>query len=170
MININIYLIGMMGSGKSTIGRILADRLNMSWVDMDDAIEAKGMKIPEIFEKHGENKFRDIESQVTAELANSKSLVVSTGGGVILRSENVGLMRTSGKTVYLQADKSTLIRNLTNGRDHRPLLKDGSLEKKIDDLMVVRANKYISSADLVIETKSFSPHELCDQIVKLLKL
>lgn len=160
----------MMGSGKSTIGRLLADRLNMSWVDMDEAIEAKGMKIPEIFEKYGEEKFRDIESDVTRELSQESNNVVSTGGGVILRPENVEQMRKTGTTVYLQAGRSILIRNLTNGRGHRPLLKDGSLEKKIDDLMAVRGKKYIDSADLVIETNTLTPEELCEQIINLLKL
>lgn len=167
---INIYLIGMMGSGKSTIGQILADRLNMSWVDMDEAIENRGMKIPEIFEKYGELRFREIETEVAKELSEKQHYVVSTGGGVILKQENVDTMKSSGRIIYLCATEETLLRNLDAGRAHRPLIKDGSLKKKIEDLMRVRGEIYVSSADFVVETNDLSPDELADEIINLLNL
>ena len=118
MIKINIYLIGMMGSGKSTIGQILADRLSMSWFDMDEVIENRGMKIPEIFEQYGETKFREIEMEVICQMANETRSVVSTGGGVILKPQNVETMRSSGHVVYLKASQGTLLRNF-GGHGHR---------------------------------------------------
>ncbi len=167
---INIYLIGMMGSGKSTIGRILADRLNMSWIDIDESIENKGMKIPEIFEKYGEEKFREIETQVTNEVSKLTEHVVSTGGGVVLRSSNLTYMKDSGITIYLKASKATLLRNLSNGRENRPLIKNGSLELKVDNLLEQRAAKYLESAKYVIATDDLDPDSIVSEIINLLNL
>lgn len=167
---INIYLIGMMGSGKSTIGRLLADRLNMSWIDMDEAIEKRGETIPQIFEKYGETEFRRIESEVAVELAKEANMIVSTGGGVILKRENVDVMKRSGKVVYLCATTDTLLRNLENGREGRPLIKDGSLENKINSLMDVRGEKYKSAADVIVETNALDPDEVAQKIINLLNL
>lgn len=167
---INIYLIGMMGSGKSTIGQLLADRLNMPWLDMDEIIEKRGMSIPHIFEKYGEEKFREIETDVTKAIAQEDGTVVSTGGGVVLKDSNVELMKISGRVVYLKASKNQLLKNLESGRAHRPLIQDGSLEKKIDQLIGVRGQIYEDSADIIIETDAYSPSEIADQVIKLLKL
>ncbi len=159
-----------MGSGKSTIGQILADRLSMSWFDMDEVIENQGMKIPKIFEQYGEAKFREIETEVTYQMAKETSSVVSTGGGVVLKPQNVETMQTSGHVVYLKASQKTLLRNLESGRAHRPLIKDGSLELKIKDLLDKRGQLYISSASLVVETDEHTPSEIADMIVNLLNL
>jgi len=170
MRTINIYLIGMMGSGKSTIGRKLADRLNMSWIDMDEAIENKGMKIPEIFEKYGETRFREIETEVTSEISKLHNYVVSTGGGVILRSDNISIMKESGHSIYLNASTETLLRNLEMGREHRPLIKEGSLKEKIETLLNVRGDRYITSADFNVKTDGLDPDALVDKIINLLNL
>lgn len=170
MMTINIYLIGMMGSGKSTIGQLLADRLNMPWYDVDVVIEKKGMTIPEIFDKYGEAEFRRIETQVTKDLSEKERAVVSTGGGVVLNEKNITIMKTSGRVVYLETSKEKLIKNLENGRSNRPLIQDGSLEVKIDNLLNRRGKKYEDSADLIIKTDAYSPSEIADQIIKQLNL
>ena len=170
MITINIYLIGMMGSGKSTIGQLLAGRLNMPWFDMDDLIEKRGMTIPQIFEQYGEAEFRRIEAEVTKELSEEDKTIISTGGGVVLNDGNVAIMKSSGQVVYLKTTKEKLIKNLENGRGHRPLIQDGSLDLKIETLLNERGRKYEDSADHIIETDAYSPSEIADQIIKLLNL
>jgi len=164
----------MMGSGKSTIGRLLADRLNMSWIDMDEMIEAEGMKISKIFELHGEDHFRALEEKIAIRVSNMTDKVVSTGGGAVLRESNLKAMKASGKIVYLNGSYETLLRNLEAGRDHRPLLKEGSLEGKVKNLLSVRSDIYESCADISICTDRKRPYLIVDEVEselsKLLKL
>ncbi len=170
MIKINIYLIGMMGSGKTTIGQELAGRLNLPLVELDKAIEKVGMSIPEIFERYGEAGFRDMETEAVRSTAAHAQAVISTGGGVILRPENVSIMNENGVVVYLKGNIETLIKNLTNGRASRPLLKEGNLRKNICSLMAIRAEKYMKASTYVIEVDDLTPAGITDKIIKQLKL
>ena len=170
MIKINIYLIGMSGSGKSTIGQSLADRLNMPLVDLDKKIEEGGLPINEIFEKYGEDHFRDIESQAVRDISECNGMIVSTGGGVIIREENILSMKNTGTLVYLKGSIDTIVNNLQNERAGRPLLKEGDLREKVCGLMDVRAQKYISASDVIVVTDDLTPAQIAEEIIMLLKL
>lgn len=118
----NIYLIGMMGSGKTTVGEILAENLGLRLVDLDAAIVADAQRtIPEIFAEHGEEYFRELESNVLYDLHRHEDLIVSTGGGTPLRERNVHLMKRSGMIVYLERDVERIIETID--AETRPLLK-----------------------------------------------
>jgi len=120
-----IFLIGFMGSGKSTLGRKLAACLGWSFTDMDERIEEEaGMKIPEIFSSGGEAWFREMESSVLRSLASAENMVVSTGGGAPCHSGNMELMLGSGLTVYLKLNCEQLANRLLNSKTERPLLKN----------------------------------------------
>ena len=117
----NIVLIGMPSSGKSTVGEIIAKELGREFIDTDKLVESKiGMSIKSYFEKHGEEEFRDVESQVLREIANRSSLVISTGGGVVLRSENISALKYNGKLYFIDRPLSDL-----TPTDDRPLSQDG---------------------------------------------
>ena len=118
----NVFLIGFMGAGKSTIARGLQKELGMELVEMDERIvEEQGMSINDIFEKYGENGFRDIESKLVEDLGNQEASIISCGGGVVIRPQNVENMKKSGKIVFLTATPETILERVKNGQD-RPLL------------------------------------------------
>ncbi|HNR41942.1 MAG TPA: shikimate kinase [Bacteroidales bacterium] len=120
-----IFLIGFMGSGKSTLGRKLAVSLGWTFVDMDEKIvEKAGMKIPEIFSVLGEPWFREMETKVLRSLAKSENLVVSTGGGAPCHSGNMKFMLETGLTIYLKLNPSQLASRLVNSKTERPLIKN----------------------------------------------
>jgi shikimate kinase len=149
-----IYIIGFMGSGKSTTGRKLASLLGWSFVDLDREIERnEGMKIPEIFEKKGEKYFRDIETETLIHLQNLSDTVVSTGGGTPCHSNNMDHMLASGITVYLHLTPLQLKNRLVHSNTVRPLIKDfdnESLLSFIEDKMAEREPWY-NKADIIIE-------------------
>ena len=141
----NIILIGMPGCGKSTLGRKLAERIGKTFVDMDAVIEQEaGMTIPEIFEKHGEKHFRDLESAVAEKLGKEKSQVIATGGGVVLRPENMKALSQNGRVVFIQRPLEYLA---TKGR---PLSKDSAALKNTYDIRFPLYNKY---SNLTIHTQ-----------------
>lgn len=154
----NIVLIGFMGSGKSTIGRHLAMRLERSFVDTDDLVETvSGKKVVQIFEEDGEAVFRALEKQVVREISKQGGRVVACGGGVVLDPENVAGLKENGVLVYLKASKETLVKRLKRGIDRRPLLRGVDAEKKVDELLDKRVATYESVADVVVETDALSP-------------
>jgi shikimate kinase len=119
-----IFLVGFMGSGKSTIGQRLARRLGYSFIDMDARIEGKyGMTINEIFEKLGESAFRDMETGLLKEMVSLKDAVISTGGGLPCTGDNMELINRSGISVYLRMDPESLVNRLSRGKSHRPLIR-----------------------------------------------
>lgn len=139
-----IYLIGMPGVGKTTIGVLLAQKLHLSFVDLDKYIELKNKKtIPELFSR-GEDYFRDCETKALASLAKRKNIIISTGGGIICRSNNYGLMQ--GKKILLSLDLKELNSRCQKNLN-RPLLATSSLEK----LFKEREKKYYSFADFIVE-------------------
>ncbi len=142
----NLYLVGMMGSGKSSTGPLLAKALSYRFVDTDSVIEQLiGLNISQIFEKEGETAFRDIESQVLQSIGERHSLVVSTGGGVVMKTENWGVLH-QGIVIWLDPDKEYLLKRLKNDETNRPLLNNKS-EKFLNELMLRRKPLY-SEADL----------------------
>lgn len=168
MITGNIFLIGFMGTGKSTTSRELKKMLNMECLEMDDMIVKKqGMPISEIFEKYGEDYFRDIESGLLVELKEKKNVIVSCGGGVVVRRENIGHMREGGTVVLLSATPKTVYERVKNSTS-RPVLNGNMNEEYIAELMEKRREKYEEAADIVIATDGKSTTEVCKEIVNAL--
>lgn len=148
--NCPIFLIGMPGAGKTTIGRQLAKRMERPFLDVDQEIEARaGVRIPLIFEYEGEDGFRDRETAVLSELANSSSLIVATGGGAVLRQANRALMKNSGVTIYI-AVSPHLLYERTKHDKNRPLLQVEDPLAKLEDLFLIRDPLYRETAKIVI--------------------
>lgn len=164
----NIVLIGFMGTGKSAVGKQLARHLGMSYIDTDDLIQEKEARsIPEIFAKQGENYFRDRETEVVKEVAEQDGQVISTGGGVVLREENMRALRKRGFIVSLNARLEVILRRTDNG-EKRPLL-GGCPEKsrRVKDLLRQRNSLY-RRADLIVDTSSLQISEITGKIMKYL--
>ncbi|MDP1610498.1 MAG: shikimate kinase [Sulfuritalea sp.] len=160
----NIYLVGMPGAGKTTVGRQLARRLQRRFMDADHEIEARtGVRIPLIFDIEGEQGFRDRESKVIAELAKESNLVVATGGGAVLRPENRMALKQGGVVIYLHATP-TLLFERTRLDPNRPLLQVADPMAKIEELFAQRDPIYREVADLVINSLGGSINHLVKQV------
>ena len=147
----NIYLVGMMGAGKTTVGRHLAKRLGRRFVDADHEIEARtGVRIPTIFEIEGEAGFRKRECQVIAELAKDATLVLATGGGVVLDPTNREVLANSGLVIYLNAPPAMLFERTRHDRN-RPLLRVPNPLAKIEELYAARDPLYREVAHLIVD-------------------
>jgi len=164
----NIVLTGFMGTGKTAVGMELARRLGMRLVELDEEIEkAEGMTIKEIFSRFGEPYFRDRETEMVKRFARQDNVVISTGGGVVLREENMRALRQKGVIVCLKATPETILKR-TGTSEERPLLNVDDPLKKIKDLLHYRGPFY-EKADITIETDSLSPAEIADEIVQKMK-
>jgi shikimate kinase len=165
----NIFLIGPMGVGKSTIGRHLAGLLHKTFEDSDTEIENRtGVDIPTIFDIEGEDGFRKRESMVIDELTARSNIVLATGGGAVLREENRRALRR-GFVVYLAADIDTLVDRTRRDRN-RPLLQNTNREEKIVQLMAERDPIYREEADLVIETDTRSAKTVAKDIIEKIQV
>jgi shikimate kinase len=155
MMSRNIALLGMMGAGKSTVARLLADRLGRRVADTDDEVRHwTGRSIPELFAAHGEAGFRDLERQVIEELATFHDLVISLGGGAVLRDDNVASLLLTGVLVELRADPEVLVERLEGESDHRPLLgTPEQLEERVRAVHAERAGRYAEVADLTVDAE-----------------
>ncbi len=163
----SIYLIGMMGSGKTSTGRPLAKRLGYGFVDADAVIEqVAGCTIPEIFERDGEAGFRSIESQVLNAISQRHSLVVATGGGVVTKPENWGQLH-SGIVVWLDVDRGQLLARLRADSTLRPLLQQPDPEAALDTLLQQRRPLY-GEADLTVVINDETAEAVADGILQLL--
>jgi shikimate kinase len=148
----NLYLVGMMGAGKTTVGRLLARRLKLRFFDSDHEIEARcGVKIPVIFEIEGERGFRARETQAIAELTALDGIVLATGGGVVLAEENRSRLAARGTVVYLRATPEHLYERVRQDRN-RPLLAGGDPLGRLRELYRERDPLYSALADLVVDT------------------
>jgi shikimate kinase len=148
----NIYLVGMMGAGKTTVGRALARRLKLRFVDSDHEIEARcGVKIPVVFEIEGEAGFRAREVQAIAELTALQGIVLATGGGVVLDPDNRRALGAHGTVVYLRATPEHLYERVRQDRN-RPLLAGGDPLERLRELYRARDPLYREVADVVIDT------------------
>jgi len=163
----NLYLIGMMGAGKTTIGRKLAHRIGYRFLDTDALIEqSAGTSIPEIFASEGEVAFRDLETQVLAQVSAHTSLVVATGGGVVTQPMNWSYLR-HGVVIWLDVPNQVLMSRLS-GDTNRPLLQDVDLWEKLEGLLRDRQKLY-AQADLHIDYEGKSVGKTCDRVVTALK-
>ena len=160
----NIFLIGFMGCGKSTMARLLSEKMNMELVEMDETIEAESnMSINEIFEKYGEAYFRDLETKLIARIAEKGGVVVSCGGGTILRIENVEMMKKNGKVIYFSATPETIYQRVRNSTN-RPLLNGNMNVEYITSLMEKRISRYLAAADVTIVVDEKSKQEILDEL------
>ena len=163
----SIYLVGMMGSGKTSTGRPLAERLGYGFVDADAVIEqAAGCSIPEIFERDGEAGFRNLESQVLSAISQRHSLVVATGGGVVTQPENWGLLH-SGIVIWLDVVPDQLLHRLNADSTVRPLLQTTDPEASLNTLLNERRPLY-GEADLTVVINDETPEAVADGILQLL--
>lgn len=164
----NIFLVGMMGAGKTTVGRLLARRLGKTFIDTDHEIQARtGVSIPTIFEIEGEAGFRRRETAVLADLARGSDLVLATGGGIVLAEENRRLLREHGTVVYLLASVDDLFSRTRHDRS-RPLLQTADPKAKLAELFTARDPLYREVADIIIETSRQSVQTLVRQLEKRL--
>jgi shikimate kinase len=167
--DVNLYLIGMMGAGKTTIGRQLARRLSKRFVDLDHELERRtGVRIPVIFEIEGEPGFRRRESQVLGELASESGLVVATGGGVVLDPDNRACLARSGLVIYLNVPPEVLFDRTRHDRN-RPLLQVADPRARIEQLHAQRDPLYRQVADLVVTGGRCGPLAVIRQIEKELR-
>ena len=163
----SLYLVGMMGSGKTSTGRPLAEQLGYGFVDADAVIEqAAGCSIPEIFERDGEAGFRSLESQVLNAISQRHSLVVATGGGVVTMPENWGLLH-SGIVIWLDVVSEQLLQRLKADSTVRPLLQNDDPEAALNALLNERRPLY-AEADLTVVINEETPETVADGILQLL--
>ena len=161
----NIFLIGMMGSGKSQTGPVLAKMINYAFVDTDDVIEkASKQSISSIFEKDGEKVFRDVEKKVLKEISQHHSLVIATGGGLVTLPENWGILH-QGIVIWLDLDLKRSIQRLESDKKKRPLLIGDDLAKNFGQIYESRKPIYLES-DLRIEVEDQSPYEVATMVAE----
>ena len=169
LFNYNIFLIGFMGAGKSTISDYLKNALAMDVVEMDQCIvERQGMSISDIFETYGEEYFRELETNLLIEMQSQSNVVVSCGGGVPMRERNVVEMKKNGRVVLLTAKPETILERVKDNHD-RPLLENNKTVPFIADLMEKRRAKYEAAADIVIQTDGKSELEICEELIHRLR-
>lgn len=153
-----------MGTGKTAVGRILAQRLGFSLIDVDTEIEIEQKTtITDIFKRLGEPAFRDIESAIIRRLSSLKNIVLSTGGGAVLRYENMDALRKNGIIVCLKASPETILRRTSNNKD-RPLLQTDNPLEKIKELYAFR-KPYYDAADIIIDTDDMGLLQVAEEII-----
>lgn len=166
-LNQTIVLVGLMGAGKSCIGRRLAQRLSVPFVDADVEIEqAAGCTVAEIFEKYGEPAFRDGERRVMSRLLQGPPTILAAGGGAFMDPETRKLIREHAISVWLRADLDTLTAR-TKGRSHRPLLNTGDPRETLAKLIETRYPVY-AEADITVDTGSDNPNVTCARVIDAL--
>jgi len=164
---LNLYLVGMMGSGKSSAGRHLAERLGYRFLDADSSIEqVAGRSIPELFASEGEAGFRDLEAAVLNQIASWHSLVVATGGGVVTRLENWGQLQ-QGVVIWLDAPDALLLERLSADPTPRPLMQSADPAARLAELMTQRRPLY-AQADLHIVQDGRSADQVAEQVLEAL--
>lgn len=164
-----IFLVGPMGSGKTTVGRKLAQLLRRDFLDSDQEIEKQaGVSIPMIFELEGESGFRAREKMMIAELTQRPTLVLATGGGSILDAENRRCLVRNGFVAYLETTVDAQLRR-TRHDHNRPLLKTSDRRKRLGELLATRDPLYRDIADLIIRSDNLSPQAIADKIISHLQ-
>lgn len=160
-----------MGSGKSTIGNIIAKRIGYSYIDVDKRIEEKtGRTISDIFRKDGENTFRRIEAAVLKDVLKSTAAVISCGGGIVIQKENRRLLKQGSLVVYLKAEPEEIYRRVGNTGRERPLLKVDDPQAEINRLLKEREPVYQEVADIVVDTTGRTASEAAELVIKELEL
>lgn len=160
----NVILVGLPGSGKTSIGRAAAKALHWPFIDFDTEIEHRQhASVAQIFERYGEQRFRELEQELTRELVTCKGTIMSAGGGWVTNRESVALLRQTGRIIYLRATPELLIARLATARVRRPLLEGDSPLEVLSRLYEARRPLY-EEADLVIDTEVFDRKQLIEQV------
>jgi len=160
----HVLLIGFMGSGKSTVGRLIADEMGMPFIDLDERIVSEAEhSIPEIFEAGGESAFRDLEAAALQRLTTDADSVVACGGGVVVRDENRALLKSLGCTVYLRVSAGESLARIGD-TSTRPLLAGSGATLAATSLLAARESLYAAVADLVVQTEGRTPREVADEV------
>ncbi|OUX09284.1 MAG: shikimate kinase I [Gammaproteobacteria bacterium TMED242] len=165
----NIFIVGPMGSGKSTVGKIISSELFLNFFDTDEEIENRtGASIDWIFDLEGEEGFRKRESKILEDMAQKNSIVLSTGGGIILSEANREMLSSRGTVFYLATPIETQLERTSKDKD-RPLLKDGDPGEILKNLHLTRENLYEEVSDYIVNTEGKSSQEVSSEIIKLVK-
>ena len=166
----NVVLIGFMGSGKSSVGRLLATQLDFQFVDTDTmVVEAAGMQISDLFARHGESAFRDYESDALASLLGKERIVVATGGGIVTRESNRPLLHQLGLVVALTASEEVIFERVSRN-NKRPLLHTANPRETVSKLLAERTPLYASTADLLIDTSPIPHRQVVSEIISAARL
>ena len=162
----NVFLIGFMGTGKSTVAAYLREKHGYQLVEMDAMIESRaGMTITQIFERYGEAYFRDLETELVKEIGVSEKQVVSCGGGVVLREENVRIMKQSGMVVMLTASPANILKRVSSD-ENRPILKGNKNVAFIEGLLEKRRERYEEAADVRVATDEKTIEQIGEEILE----
>lgn len=164
----NLVLIGYRGTGKSTVAKLLAARLGMPVVSLDqEIVRDSGQPIPEIVKEHGWPHFRDIETRVTARFAAQDNLIIDAGGGVILRPENVDNLRRNGKLFWLRASVPAIVARIESGTERPALTAGKTFTEEVEDVLRERTPLYEAAAHHRVETDERSPEDVAAEIARL---
>lgn len=166
----NIILIGYRGTGKSTVAKILGQRLERTVISTDEEIVKEvGQSIPQIVEKFGWDHFRDLETQMCKKLQNQNDLIIDTGGGLILKQENANILKANGTIFWLTAEVSTIVKRISGDTQRPSLSGTKTFVEEIEDILQERTPKYQAAADHAIPADQSTPHKLADAILSLIE-
>jgi shikimate kinase len=164
----NIVLIGYRGTGKSVVGAIVAERLGMKCISMDEKIvERVGMPIPEFVEKHDWPAFRDVESEVARELSGVDNIVIDSGGGVIERPENIDALHTKGIMIWFKASVDVIVSRIEGGTQRPSLTGAKSFTDEVEEVLDRRTPKYTAAAQHEIDTDPLTPDQVAGRVVEI---
>lgn len=166
----NIALIGFMGTGKTVVGKVLAEKLGREFVELDSLIEQKaGKSIPDIFQQHGETAFREIEIEATKEVSKDNKLVIACGGGIVLNKINIDRLRERSRLVCLTASPKVILKRVSGDWGKRPLLTVDNKALNVRELLKFRKPFYDRAADITIDTSKLDAAFVVEQIIEKLK-
>ena len=165
----SIVLIGMMGAGKSSVGACLRRRTGLGLLDMDEIVASNfGMSIPEVFAEHGEKKFREAETEALRRMRTEEQMIIITGGGIVLRKENVEILRRQAVIVWLDGDEETLFARASRKRN-RPLLQTKNRRKTFSQILAARRPLYANIANIRVDTSVLTDEEIAVAILAKLR-
>ena len=166
----NIALIGFMGTGKTTVGQLLAKKLDREFIELDSLIEQKaGKTIPEIFQQDGEIAFRELEIEATEEVAKREKAVIACGGGIVLNKINIDRLKQRARIVYLTASPRVILKRVASEAGQRPLLEADNPALTINELLKFRKPFYERAADIKIDTSKLDINAVAEQIIEKLR-
>ncbi|TFG62455.1 MAG: shikimate kinase [Nitrospirales bacterium] len=167
----NIILIGYRGTGKSTVAKILGQRLERTVISTDtEIVKEVGQSIPQIVEQFGWDHFRELETQMCRKLHDQTNLVIDTGGGLILKEENVNILKANSTIFWLTAEVPTIVKRISGDTQRPSLSGTKTFVEEIEDILKERTPKYQAAADHVIPTDRTTPHQMADTILSLIAM
>ena len=159
-----IFIVGLMGSGKTSVGKILAKKIGRQFFDTDqEIIRNENLNISQIFDKHGENYFRELEYKVLTKLKNNTESIISTGGGIVLKKENIDIMTDNGIIIFLNIDVKTQITRIKN-KKNRPLFDSNNLKDDLKNMKNGRDKIYESIADYIVDVSETTKYKVIESI------